>query len=74
MQVEIIEAMYWIDQPLSAADLAEVANPTFPRHYLAYHLRRLTRIGAIELAERPTPRNAVTIRFRLTVKRRDDEL
>jgi hypothetical protein len=34
VQVEIIEAMHWIDQPLSAADLAEVVNPRFKRSHL----------------------------------------
>jgi hypothetical protein len=65
LQVEIIEAMSWIDQPLSAADLAEVVNPTLPWPHFVHHLRRLTRLKAIKPAERFTRRNMTTIRFRL---------
>lgn len=73
VQVEIIEAMRWIDQPLSAVDLSEIVSPTFPRPHFVHHLRRLTRMRAIELAERPTPQNAATIRFRLAAAQHDDE-
>lgn len=70
-QVAIIEAMYWIDQSLSAADLAEIVHSH--QSHLVHHLRRLTHIRAIEPAENPTPRNMATIRFRLKVAQRDNE-
>ena len=47
-QVEIIEAMRWIDQPMSASDLAKVLyrNPNLPG--LSYHVRRLKDLGVLK--------------------------
>lgn len=66
VQVQIIEALSWIDEPLSASDLAEIVNAKLRRSQFVHHLRRLDRIDAIELAERPTLQNATSIRFRLS--------
>ena len=49
VQVQIIEALGWIDQPLSASDLAEMVDTNLQRSQLVHHLRRLDRIDAIEL-------------------------
>ena len=49
VQVEIIEALWRIDRPLSATDLLQVfdAKPNGLR--IEHHLRRLTRLDALAL-------------------------
>lgn len=49
-QVQIIEAMRWVDQPLSASELVEVLGAGQPLSTIAYHVRRLDSLGALRSA------------------------
>lgn len=71
-KIEIIEALRWINLPLSAIDLAEIIEG-LPRSSLTYHLRTLQRLDAVEVAERPTLQNMTAVRFRLTDEDRSDD-
>jgi hypothetical protein len=74
VQVAIIESLQWIGEPLSSAQLAEIGDMNnLERSRLVHHLRRLHHLRAIEPAERPQPKNAATIRFRLVADRTNDE-
>ncbi len=55
-QVQIIEAMAWIDQPLSASELVQVFHREQRLSAIAYHVRRLDSIGALRPAGRRHPR------------------
>ncbi len=46
-QVQIIEAMRWIDQPLSASELVRVFDRELHLSAIAYHVRRLDSLGAL---------------------------
>lgn len=65
-QVQIIEAMRWIDHPLSASELVHVFGGRQRLSTVAYHLRRLDSLGGLKLAgqRRPT-RGSVEKFYRL---------
>lgn len=65
IEVQIIEAMQWLDQPLSAGDLAQLFDEAVPWPVLCRHFRRLTKLEAIELAEPATERNISSVTYRL---------
>jgi predicted transcriptional regulator len=46
-QVAIIEAMEWIDRPLSPVELARVFEREVPLSSVAYHVRRLAELGVV---------------------------
>ncbi len=48
-KVAIIEAMLWIEQPLSAAELQRILKNKEPLSTTAYHIRALARLGALDL-------------------------
>ena len=50
VQVQIIEAMLWIDYPLSASELVKVFGGKPHLSKLAYHVRRLKSLGALRPA------------------------
>lgn len=49
LKVAIIEAMLWIDQPLSASDLAKVFSREFSLGLVAYHLKELEKAAVTEV-------------------------
>lgn len=51
VQVEIIEALQWIDQPLTAADLLHIFDAKRSGLRIEHHLRRLTKLDAVMLNE-----------------------
>jgi hypothetical protein len=46
-QVEIIEALRWIDRSLSVADLVEVFEGQLKRPHIEFRLRQLARLDAV---------------------------
>jgi hypothetical protein len=54
-QVQIIEAMRWIDQPLSASELVRVFDQELRLSTIAYHVRRLDSLGALSPAGKRHP-------------------
>jgi hypothetical protein len=65
IDVQIIEALRWIDAPLSAGDFAQLFDGEPSWSKLCHHLRRLSQFQAIEYAVAPTPRNVTDISYRL---------
>jgi hypothetical protein len=45
IKVAIIEALLWVDQPLSASDLTKVFEQEFSLGLVAYHLKELDKVG-----------------------------
>ena len=56
LQVAVVEAMAWIDVPLSPSDLTQVFMEQFPLEEVAYHVRRLAYIEALVKVEQQTKR------------------
>jgi DNA-binding transcriptional ArsR family regulator len=59
VKVEIIEAMSWIGNPLSATDLDRILRGGIGVSLISYHLRKLTEVGALHLDRRVPVRGAV---------------
>lgn len=50
LKVMIIEAMWWIDEPLSASDLTKVIDEQrYGISHVSYHMVKLAGAGAIEV-------------------------
>jgi hypothetical protein len=65
-QVEIIEALRWIDRSLSAADLMEVFEGRLTRPHIEHRLRQLARLDAVRRDEdEKRPRAAGQFTYRL---------
>ena len=57
LQVEVIEALRWIDRPLTGADLLNVLDrERLGSGRMAYHLKRLRRLEAVEMVDKEKPR------------------
>lgn len=72
MDVQIIEAMEWVEEPLSAGDLTQLFDGKPSWALMGRHMRRLTKLEAIEPSETPTMRNVTDIRYRLVRRPRHD--
>jgi hypothetical protein len=59
VQFQIIEALRWIERPLSAGDLYRIFDeePTWPA--FVHHVRRLSVLGAIAFVEEPLAEKAL---------------
>jgi hypothetical protein len=55
VQLQIIEALAWIDRPLSASELVKVFAGEERLSAVAYHVRRLADIGALKPTEQRQP-------------------
>ncbi len=55
VQLQIIEALAWIDRPLSASELVKVFGGEQRLSAVAYHVRRLADVGALRQAEQRQP-------------------
>lgn len=58
-KVEIIEAMSWVAQPLSATDLDRILNGQLGVSLISYHLRKLAELKAIERVRQEPVRGAI---------------
>ena len=58
-KVEIIEAMSWIGEPLSATDLDRILDGTLGVSLVSYHLRKLAELKAIEKVRQEAVRGAI---------------
>jgi DNA-binding transcriptional ArsR family regulator len=65
VDVEIIEALRWIEQPLSADELSKIFDGKWSWAKVSHHIRRLDKLGAVELHEIQTKPNIADIRYRL---------
>lgn len=59
IKVEVIEAMHWIGQPLSATELATIlASRKYKLGVVAYHVSKLAKLGVIEVTHERQVRGA----------------
>lgn len=72
VEVQIVEALRHIDQPLSAGELFRACEEK--PHWFAFvqHVRRLSKLRAIMLAEAPLVDNPLETRYRLVVEEESD--
>ncbi len=56
IQLQIIEALIWIDVPMSASELVEVFHREHSLSSIGYHVRRLYWLGALEPVGARNPR------------------
>jgi hypothetical protein len=68
VKVVIIEAMEWIEVPLSAKELDRVFDEEFGLPLVAYHVRTLADVGAIEKAGQRSVRGALQTFYVLAAK------
>lgn len=59
LQVEIIEALRVLDEPLSPTELEKVFGKRTPVSNIAYHCRRLTQLKVLRLVRTRPVRGAV---------------
>lgn len=58
-RVAIIEALEWIEEPLSATDLRKTfGDPRLGVPYISYHLIKLGKIGALKVVSSRSVRGA----------------
>lgn len=55
IQVQIIEALLWIDCPMSASELVKVFSEELRLSTVAYHVRRLSSLRALRTVDERTP-------------------
>jgi Helix-turn-helix domain len=68
VQLQIIEAMRWIDRPLSASELVQIFAKEQRLSTIAYHVRRLAALGALRPIGRRHPvRGSVERLYRLAL-------
>jgi hypothetical protein len=54
LKVAIVEAVSWIDMPLSASELAKIFMSEFELSLVSYHLTKLAAVGAVvKVGQRP---------------------
>jgi len=60
LKVAIVEAMWWLGEPLSASDLTKVIDDKkFGLSHLSYHMVSLADAGAIEVVKRRRVRGSI---------------
>lgn len=60
LKVAIVEALLWVDQPLSASDLTKlIDNQRYGVAQVSYHLVKLADVGALEVVRTGVARGAV---------------
>jgi hypothetical protein len=59
LQVAIVEALWWIDRPLSASELELVFVHQFGLSLISYHVQQLRKAGALEEVGREQVRGAL---------------
>lgn len=58
-QLAVIEAMLWIDRPLSSAELVRVFDGEIVLSSVAYHVRRLADLGVLKQTSTRQVRGAI---------------
>jgi DNA-binding transcriptional ArsR family regulator len=60
LKVAIVEALWWVGEPLSATDLTKVIDEEkFTISHVSYHMVRLADVGALEVVRRRAVRGAI---------------
>ena len=68
VQVQIIEALRWIDQPLTVGDISEIVEDVEPVH-LDYHVGRLRWLRVLSCTPRPPGSEFTDLRCTLVAER-----
>jgi hypothetical protein len=68
-QLHIIEAMRWIDRPVSASQLVQVFDGSTYLSTVAYHVRHLRKLGVVRQSWSRPVRGATERFYRLTPPR-----
>jgi hypothetical protein len=67
IRVIIVEAMLWIDEPLSARTIEKSVDGAASLALIAYHLRRLAALSVVEKSGDRVVKGAVQVCYRLCV-------
>jgi hypothetical protein len=70
--VQIIEALQWIGRPLSAVDLVQLFDGSPSPAVVGRHMRRLSKLNAIEIVRATGMLDATQIAYRLVTKGEGD--
>jgi hypothetical protein len=68
LKVAIIEAMCWIEEPVSPRELDDVFDEEFGLSLVAYHMRGLADVGAVERVRQQAVRGALQSFYVLAAK------
>jgi DNA-binding transcriptional ArsR family regulator len=76
VRAPIVEALWWIDEPLSAREAVDALDSDFTMWEVAHHLRVLEELGVVEvLAADPgraaSRRDGFDVLYRLKARRSD---
>jgi DNA-binding transcriptional regulator GbsR (MarR family) len=59
IKVAIVEALIWIDEPLSPKELDQVFDGQFGVSLVSYHMRKLADLGVVEKVHQQAVRGAL---------------
>jgi len=68
VKVAIIEAMEWVDVPVSPRELDRIFDEEFGVSLVAYHMRTLAEVGVVEKVGQQPVRGALQTFYALSVK------
>ncbi|MEX0973271.1 MAG: hypothetical protein WDZ46_08470 [Solirubrobacterales bacterium] len=68
LQVEIVEALEWIDRPVSCSDLGHIFGAEQQLTHIAYHVRRLARLQVLQCVNEDRVRGVVKSSYRLSTE------
>lgn len=68
VKVAIIEAMEWVEAPLSPRDLDRIFDEQFGVSLVSYHMRTLAEIGVVEKVRQRSVRGALQTFYALAAK------
>jgi Helix-turn-helix domain len=68
VKVAIIEAMEWVDVPLSPRELDRIFDEEFGVSLVAYHMRTLAEVGVVEKVGEQPVRGALQTFYSLSAK------
>jgi hypothetical protein len=68
LKVAIIEAMEWVEVPLSPRDLDRIFDEQFGVSLVSYHMRTLVEIGVVEKVGQSSVRGALQTFYALAAK------
>jgi len=68
VKVAIIEAMEWVDVPLSPRELDRIFDEEFGVSLVAYHMRTLAEVGVVEKVGQQPVRGALQTFYALSAK------
>ena len=68
VKVAIIEAMEWVEVPLSPRELDRIFDEQFGVSLVSYHMRTLADVGVVEKVRQQSVRGAVQTFYALSAK------